>query len=121
VKRAVAVAAFLLLCAAPVRADEVAALGNVLAVEQLVDVLQTRTFIGLGGHEADPFTRPFVRSTPLMLLGAAGLNVLARRLAIGKGARTALLVGVSLYPVILEGNARYSRAFGARGVFGVRL
>ena len=38
-KRAVAVAAFLLLCAAPVRADEVARLGNVLAVEQLVDVL----------------------------------------------------------------------------------
>jgi hypothetical protein len=107
-----------LLLPATAQADEVSRLGNVLAAEQIVDIIQTQAIVNdnhcgpsgcVYGVEQNPLARPFAHSVPASLAVASGVNLLARHL-IGPNAKPWLLRAlVGLYPLVLLHNAHEMR------------
>jgi hypothetical protein len=130
----------LLLWGIPARADENAALSNVLLVEQLTDVATTQQFLHgsycsrpypiiaagplivgtahtcLQGSEADPLARPFVATIANNAAVALAVNGLFR-IALHTFGRTGsrmMRYGIELYPAIMVGNV--SQIFHIQGL-----
>ncbi len=133
-------AAALLLGSRSARADENAALANVLLVEQLTDVATTQQFLHgsycsrpfpvvaaglfvigtahtcLQGSEADPLARPFVGTIAGNAAVALAVNGLLRIAvhAFGRTGTRMMRYSVDVYPMVMVGNV--SQIFHLQGL-----